>query len=83
MIFEVFNQKFPIMDDCIVIILLGNNKIECKNGVKYWRERFWFNVFDQKLMIKDDYEEFLYFMSKCWHGYVTCPRSKKFPQNVH
>ena len=41
-------------------------------------KRFWcdvlellFEVFcDQKLEMEDNYEQFLHFMLKCWHGYV-------------
>ena len=45
--FEVFDQKFVMIDDCIVLILQGNNRIKCGNGVKRT-----VSVFDLKFSIK-------------------------------
>ena len=38
-------------------------------------------IFDEKPAIKDDYEWFLYFMLKCWQGYVEYPWSRNFSCN--
>ena len=65
--FEAFGQELVMMKDCILYIFLGNNKIKCQNVLKC--KRFWFGVFDQKLvMMNDDCDFFLHFMLKCWHG---------------
>ena len=73
---KVFNFWFEVVDQKLVVMMivniiftsLGNNKNNAKLSEK--NNSFWLYVFDQKLTIKDDYEWFLQYLSKCWHGYV-------------
>ena len=52
------------MDDCIIIILLENNRIKHKNGVKGTENVFDIMFFDEILAMKNDHEGFLHFMLK-------------------
>ena len=51
--FEVLDQKLLNMNDNMIFILLRNNKNKCQRCLL--AHSIWFQAFDRKLAIKDDY----------------------------
>ena len=53
---KIFDQKLAMIDDCIISIWPGNNKIKHQNEVKRRINVIGFENFNRKPAIKNDYE---------------------------